>query len=62
MIDIDEEDLSVDGSNRAYGSTLTGERVREVGPHSKSDKVTLLLAIRGKIYSLIFHYSRHDIF
>jgi hypothetical protein len=46
-IDLDEASGSVDGVNRTYGTCLVGTRAREVGPYSKSDKVTLLLAIRG---------------
>jgi len=47
VIDIDEAGTSLEGSNRTYGSALIGERVREVGPYSKFDKINLLLAIRG---------------
>ena len=47
VIDLDEASGSVDGANRKAGICLKGNRAREVGPYSKSDKVTLLLAVRG---------------
>ena len=47
IIDMDEASGSVDGANRTNGTCLVGTRSREVGPYSKSDKVTLLLAISG---------------
>ena len=47
MIDLDEMACSVDGANRSRGTCLVGNRAREVGPYSKSDKVTLLMAVSG---------------
>ena len=53
-IDVDEVAVSADGSNRTHVSALIDQRVKKVGPCSKSIKVSLLLAIGGNIYSLIF--------
>ena len=61
IVGVDEVEASADGSNRVYGPVLTGKRVREVGPRSKSYKFALLLAIRGKHYYLIFCYSHWNI-
>ena len=47
VIDIDEASGSVDGANRSCGVCLKGNRAREVGPYSKSEKVQLLLAVLG---------------
>jgi hypothetical protein len=47
MIDLDEASGSVDGANRSRGTCLVGNRAREVGPYSKSEKVTLLMAVLG---------------
>lgn len=47
MIDIDEAGWSVDTCNRTSGKTVVGERCREVGPYSKTQKVTVLLGVSG---------------
>ena len=47
VIDLDEAAGSVDGANRSRGTCLIGNRAREVGPYSKSEKVTLLMAVSG---------------
>ena len=47
VIDLDEAAGSVDGANRSCGTCLIGNRAREVGPYSKSEKVTLLMAVSG---------------
>ena len=47
LIDLDETLGSVDGANRTYGTVLIVKLIREVGPYSKLEKVTLLLAVCG---------------
>ena len=47
IIDTDEAGLELVSSNRRYGNTHKGERVREASPYSKTGKVHLLLAMSG---------------
>lgn len=47
LIDIDESPWSSQDSNRHYGKSYKGTRVREVGQYSKTTKWTMILGICG---------------